>query len=389
MADALMIKHNKAVKLRLYPTRPQKEYFSKVFGCTRKVYNLALAECVENYKLNGKFTHQNYSAYYNDYPFLKDVEAQALSQSLQDLNTAFKNRFSKTAKRQTGFPRFKSKKNRQSYRTCMPSKTALGMKTIKIPKIGAVKFRAKPRVEEDWELKSITISRTKSGKYYASLLYEFYREEPDVKLDLNNSIGLDYKSNGLFTDNQGNSPSYPRYYRRLESKLAREQRRLSHMVRGSANYEKQKTKIARVHEKIANQRKDFMHKLSYNLAEKYDYIFIEDINLQDISQHLNLGKSTYDNSFGLFRTLLSYKMGDRGKVLHKIDKWYASSKTCSICGSCHPEIVNSLAVRKWICPNCGSEHDRDINAASNMRNKGILEIKTVGTTGIACLCSSC
>lgn len=379
-----MIKVNRAIKLRLYPTKEQQIYFAQVFGCTCKVWNLALAECIDNYKTTGKFQHRGYKDYYDEYPYLKDVEAQALCQSLNDLHIAFKNRFSKTSKRQTGFPKFKSKRSKQSYRTCMPSVNALGVKTIKIPKVGKVCFHAKPHIGDSWKLKSITVSKSSTNKYYASLLYEFFIEEPQVKLDINNSVGLDYQSNGLFIDNQGKQPHYPRYFRLTESKLAKEQRKLSHMKYDSNNYHKQRLKIAKIHEKIANQRKDFLHKLSYEFASKYDYIFVEDINLQSIAQFGHLGKSTCDNGFGMFRTFLSYKMADQGKIFHKIDKWFPSSKTCSVCGCYHADIVINLSIREWTCPDCGTTHNRDINAAINIHNKGMLDI-TVGTAELACL----
>ena len=372
-----MIKVNRAVELRLYPTKEQQTYFAQVFGCTRKVWNLALAECIDNYKTIGKFQHRSYKDYQNEYPYLKDVEAQALCQSLNDLHTAFKNRFSKTAKRQTGFPKFKSKRSKQSYRTCMPRSNALGTKTVKIPKVGEVRFRAKPHAGDNWKLKSITVSKSSTNNYHASLLYEFFIEEPQVKLDINNSVGLDYQSNGLFIDNQGKQPNYPRYFRLTESKLAKAQRKLSHMKYSSHNYEKQRLKVVKIHEKIANQRKDFLHKLSHEFANKYDYVFVEDIDLQSIAQFGHLGKSTHDNGFGMFRALLSYKMANRGKVLHKINKWFPSSKTCSVCGCYHPELVNSLSVKDWVCPDCSTKHNRDINAAINIRNQGILELFTI------------
>ena len=378
-----MIKQNKVVELRLYPTKEQQILLNKTFGCCRKVYNLALAESIESYKQTGKFTHRWYNAYKEDYPFLNEVEAQALNQSLQNLKSAFKNRFSRTTKRQTGFPKFKSKRNKQSYRTCMPAKDALQDKYLKIPIIGKVRFRAKPKVNNDWKLKSITISKSATGKYHASLLYEFYVEEQHADLNVYNSIGLDYKSNGLFVDNQGNKPDYPKFYKQYEQKLAFEQRKLSHMQYGSNNYYKQKLKVAKIHEKIANCRKDFLHKLSYSYANRYDYIFVEDLNMKTVSKFLHLGKSTNDNGFGMFRSMLNYKLQDRGKVFHKIDKWFPSSTTCSNCGTKHKDIVNSLAVREWTCPICDCYHDRDINAAINIRNCGIKE--TVGTTGLACL----
>ena len=146
------------------------------------------------------------------------------------------------------------------------------------------------------------------------------------------------------------------------------------MKRGSNNYYKQKLKVAKIHEKIANCRKDFLHKLSYSLANTYDYIFVEDLNMQTVSKFLHLGKSTSDNGFGMFRNMLSYKLQDRGKVFHKIDKWFASSTTCSNCSTKHKEIVNSLVIRKWTCPTCGYSHDRDVNAAINIRQQGIKEL---------------
>ena len=303
-----MIKQNKAIELRLYPNKEQQILLSKTFGCCRKVYNLALAEAIESYKQAGKFNHRWYTAYKEEYPYLNEVEAQALNQSLQNLKSAFKNRFSKTAERQTGFPKFKSKHSKQSYHTCMPAKNALQDKYLKIPIIGKVRFRAKPRVNDSWKLKSITISKSATCKYHASLLYEFYAEEPQANLNVYNSVGLDYKSNGLFVDNQGNKPDYPKFYRQYEQKLAFEQRKLSHMKRGSSNYYKQKLKVAKIHEKIANCRKDFMHKISHNYTNKYDYIFVEDLNMQTVSKFLYLGKSTNDNGFGMFRFMLSYKL---------------------------------------------------------------------------------
>ena len=381
-----MIKKNIAVELRLYPNKEQQVLLTKTFGCCRKVYNLALAESIDSYNKLGKFEHSNYTIYREQFPFLREVEAQALNQSLQNLKFAFKNRFSKTAKRQTGFPKFKSKHGKQSYRTCMPSDNALQNKYLKLPIIGKVRFRAKPRVNDNWKLKSITVSKSSTGKYHASLLYEYYVEEFHIELNIYNSVGLDYTSNSLFVDNQDNKPNYPKFYRIYEQKLAFEQRKLSHMKRGSNNYYKQKLKVAKVHEKVTNCRKDFLHKLSRLYANTYDYVFVENLNMQTVSKFLHLGKSTSDNGFGMFRSMLEYKLQDRGKVFHKIDKWYASSTTCSNCGIKHKDVVNSLTVRKWICPDCGYFHDRDINAAINIRCQGIKE--TAGTAGLACLCCS-
>lgn len=378
-----MLKQNRAIELRLYPNKEQQVLLNKTFGCVRKVYNLALAECIELYQETKLFKHSGYPTYVEQYDYLNEVEKQALCQSLNDLNIAFKNRFSKTSKKQSGFPKFKSKKSRQSYRTCQPSKNALGEHTLKLPKIGKVRFRAKPKVGADWKLKSITISMSATGKYHASLLYEFYVEEPIKVLDVNNSIGLDYSSHDFYVDNQGIRANYPKFYRVYEHKLAKEQRKLSHCKKGSNNYYKQKHKVALVHEKITNCRKDFCHKLARQLSNQYDYIFVEDVDLKAISQALKLGKSTLDNGFGMFRNILNYKLSEQGKRLIVIDKWTPTSTACSNCGAYHKDIVNSLAIREWICPDCGAKHNRDVNAAKNIRSVGI---KTVGTTGLACVC---
>ena len=191
-------------------------------------------------------------------------------------------------------------------------------------------------------------------------------------MDIENSIGLDYSSHDFYVDNFGNRANYPKFYRTYQDKLAKEQRKLSKMKLHSNNYEKQKIIVAKIQEKIHNCRFDFLHKLSTELANTYDYIFVEDINLRGLAQCLKLGKSTNDNSFGKFRELLKYKMYERGKVLHKICKWEPTSQVCNVCGCKNTEVKN-LAIRDWICQDCGAKLDRDVNAAINIRKSGILD----------------
>ena len=377
---------NRGFKFLIQPTKDQQQKFINTFGCCRFVWNKILNDRQEAYKQGIKF-NKTLAQYKTEFPFLKDVDSLALNATANHVSFAYKNFFEKRAK----FPKFKSKKRfKQTYTTnnlygSTNSKGSIQIKDnkIKIPKVGWVKIKLHRQLPKDYEIKHITISYY-SGKFYVSINVQYEPQIVSKKLDVQNSIGLDYKSDGLYVDNQGNKPDYPKFFRLYEQKLAFEQRKLSHMKRGSSNYNKQKLKVAKIHEKIANCRKDFLHKVSYSLANTYDYVFVEDLNMQSISKFLKLGKSTYDNGFGIFKFMLNYKLQDRGKVFHKIDKWYASSTTCSNCGTKHKDIVSSLSIRKWTCPTCGCYHDRDINAAINIRNRGIKE--TVGTTELACEC---
>lgn len=217
-------------------------------------------------------------------------------------------------------------------------------------------------------MKSVTVSRTASGKYYASILFEY--ENQVKERELHSVLGLDFSMHELYKDSNGNEPRYPRYYRQAEKKLKREQRKLAFMQKGSKNRDKQHIKVAKLHEKVANQRKDFLHKQSRQIANAYDCICIEDLNMKAMSQIMRFGKSVSDNGWGMFTDFLKYKLEEQGKKLVKIDKFFASSQICSRCGYKNPEIRN-LSVRQWDCPKCGVHHDRDVNAAVNIRNEGM------------------
>ena len=339
------------------------------------MWNHMLADRIAAYEQDGINLNTNPAVYKQNNSWLKEVDSLALTSVWKQLNTAY-SKFFKELK--VGFPKFKSKKfAKQSYTTNnQPASQAIRLENsyIRLPKLGLIKIKLHRQLPENYEIKSVTVSRTASGKFYVSINIEYEYVVPETILDINKSIGLDYASNGLYVDNQGNKPNYPKFYRLAESKLAKEQRKLNRMTYDSNYYHKQRFKVAKCHEQIANQRKDFLHKLSHKLAESYDYVFVEDINLQDIAQFGHLGKSTNDNGFGTLRTMLSYKMADRGKILHRIDKWFPSSKTCSSCGCYHADIVNSLQAREWQCPDCGTIHNRDINAAINIRNKGVDDV---------------
>ena len=228
------------------------------------------------------------------------------------------------------------------------------------------------QIPENQRIKSATISQEPSGKYFVSVLVEYDYEIPKKHLDKTKALGLDYSSHNFYVDSQGREADYPKFYRNTQNVLAREQRKLSLMKYGSNNYEKQRIKVAAVQERIANQRKDWIHKLSRHLANAYDIICVEDINLRGMAQYLTLGKSTNDNGFGMFRDILKYKLEEQGKRLVKIDKWFPSSKMCHACGCINENL--KLSDRVSTCECCGEVLNRDHNAAINILNTGLKQM---------------
>jgi putative transposase len=213
------------------------------------------------------------------------------------------------------------------------------------------------------------VSKKPSGKYYASLLYEY--DFAITSAEVKDVVGLDFSMPELYVDSNDGVPEYPRYYRRALVKLAREQRKLSRCTKGGSNYLKQKLKVARSHEHVANRRSDFLHKQSRRITNAYDAVCIEDLNMKGLSQALNFGKSVADNGWGIFTRMLEYKLIEQGKRLVKIDKWFPSSRMCSTPNCGYKNTGLDLSVREWICPICGAVHNRDINAAINIRNEGL------------------
>ena len=294
------------------------------------------------------------------------MDSIALQQSLRHLDTAYSNFFKQNG---SSYPRFKSRKRgKQSYTTVnVNNNIRLEGGRIRLPKLGAVKIRQHRQVPEGWILKSVTVKRVPSGKYYVSILFEYENQIGEREID--RVLGLDFSMPDLYVTSEGEHCGYPQYFRQEEQKLARAQRRLSKMQKGSANYLKQKVKVAKIHEKIANQRKDFLHKRSHEIAEEYDAVCIEDLDMQGMSKALHFGKSVHDDGWGMFTRMLEYKLADRGGKLVKIDRWYPSSQMCSSCGHIVPE-VKDLGVRIWFCDWCLEYHDRDENAAANIRDEG-------------------
>ena len=251
---------------------------------------------------------------------------------------------------------------------CVNNNIKLEKGTVSLPKIGKVRVKQHRSIPKNYRLKSVTVSQTASGKYYVSILFEY--ENQVQKTEPQKFLGLDFSMHELYVDSNGNCPQFPRYYRLSEKKLKKEQRKLSKMEKGSKNREKQRIKVAKLHEKVANQRKDFLHKQSRQIANAYDCVCIENLNMQAIAQSLNFGKSVSDNGWGMFTAFLQYKLEETGKRLVKVDKFFASSQFCSVCGYQNSG-TKDLSVREWICPCCQTYHDRDINAAVNIRNEGM------------------
>ena len=367
---------NIAIKYRIYPTAEQAVLFAKTFGCCRKVYNLMLSDKIEGYKVSGKFPAVTPAKYKKDYPFLKEVDSLALANVHLHLQSAFRNRFSKTRKNKNGFPKFKSAKHsRKSYTTNNQKGTvAVSTSGIKLPKIGVVKAVIHRKPGADWKIKSATVSQDSDGKYYISILFEHDAPVINYTADITNAVGLDYASDGLYMDSSGNKAMVHKYYRESHKKLAKEQRKLSRKTgfrkkeNKSNNYLRQLKRVNRIHRHIANQRLDSLHKKSTEIANRYDVVCIEDLNMKAIgNKGFGNGKATFDNGYGMFISMLEYKLKLRGKYLVRIDKWFPSSQICNCCGSIKKL---SLKDRVYRC-DCGYTGDRDHNAAINILNEGL------------------
>lgn len=362
---------NKAYKFRLYPNTEQQILFAKTFGCVRFIYNKMLGDKIKYYEEMKQKLNNTPAQYKAEFEWLKEIDSLALANAQMNLQTAYNNFF---RNKSVGFPKFKSKhKNQNSYTTNNQGgniRIEKG-KYIKLPKAGLVRIKLHRQIPDTHTIKSCTISQTPSGKHFISILTEYEFEPPVKELNPDKALGLDYSSPHFYVDSQNVEADMPHFYREVESDLAREQRKLSRMVRGSNNYRKQRKRVATTHEKVSNCRKDWLHKQSRKLANNWDIICVEDINLRGMAGSLKLGKSTNDNGFGMFRTFLEYKLAEQGKLLVKIDKWFPSSKMCNVCGTVNDNLA--LVDREWDC-ECAAHLIRDLNAAINIRNAGLAMI---------------
>lgn len=364
---------NYSYKFRIYPNKEQENLIQRTFGCSRFVYNYFLNKRIESYTANKK-TINVYACmqqltelkHTHEYAWLNEVDCYALQCSLRNLDNAYQNFFRKNKQGiACGFPCFKKKHDgKNSYTTRQNIKVF--ERYIKLPKLGKVKCRVSREVKG--RILKATISQSPSGKYYVSIFCT--NIDIDMYKKTGAMVGLDMGLKNFAISSDGTTYENHKYIYKSEKILARLQRRLSRKSKGSKRREKARIAVAIAHEKVANQRRDFLQKLSTKIVKENDFIAMEDLPINNMVKNHKLSKSIEDASWGEFMRMIEYKATWHKKVFIKIDRFYPSSQLCSVCGY-RNELTKNLSIRKWICPKCNTVHDRDINAANNILKEGI------------------
>ena len=371
----------KAIKVKIYPNNKQKVLIEKHFGCVRFAYNFALEKKIKTYTETKKTIsifaiQKEIPKLYEDKPWLKEVNSQALQQALKDLDSAFSHFF----KKNNAFPKFKSRKNpKQSFRVPQHFEVSKDKKAIKVPKLKWIKFRDKFNIPKDVEYRNLTISR-EGTEYFCAICYDNKLEKPLLSpIEESKTLGIDLGTRHLAIFSDETKIENPRHFKKYEDKLALEQQKLSKKEnRESKSYQKQKEKVRRIHKKISNTRKDFLHKLTTSIVKNQNYTSycMEDLSVKEMQQDnfTSMSRAIGDVGWSMLRNQMTYKCEDSGKNLLVIGQFEPSSKTCCICGNIYHELKRDE--EEWTCSNCHTFHDRDINASKNIKNFAL--IKSLG-----------
>ena len=376
---------HKSIRVKLYPTEEQKILIDKTIGCVRFVYNQTLADCKQLYEQSKRFPtkserSKNLVPLKEKYEFLKEADSRALQQSVRDFNSALDNFFKN--RNHFGFPKFKTKRgSKQSYKTQYSGgwggADVLDNQHIKLPKLGRVETKHF-NMPKEYKLFNIAVEKTRTNKYYASICIE---TEVQPLPKTGKQVGFDLGLIDLLIGSDETRFERPKFDYLYKDKLAKEQRKLSKMrtklervklnLDECKNYQKQKHKVSKLREHVANCAKDFNHKLSRKLVEEYDFLAFENLNVEGMKKNHHVAYAISDVRWSQLLNFIQYKCNWYGKEFKQVDRFYASSKICSCCGAYHKDIVNSLSVREWVCPDCGTHHDRDVNAARNILTRAL------------------